>query len=86
MAERITDARTLLVVNPHFVFERLDLAANSTWRLAAERETWLLVVGGGARIGSLDLAAGDALFAQADRTEIHAGASGMVCLVAYSIA
>jgi mannose-6-phosphate isomerase len=66
------------------VLERLDLAANSTWSLDAERETWLLVVGGSARIGPLDLATGDAVFAQAERTEIHAGAGGMVCLVAYT--
>jgi mannose-6-phosphate isomerase len=83
-AKRITDARTLLTSNAHFVLERLDLAANSTWSLDAERETWLLVIGGSARIGSLDLAAGDAVFAQADRTEIHPGAGGMVCLVAYT--
>jgi mannose-6-phosphate isomerase len=83
-AKPITDARTLLASNAHFVFERLDLAANSTWSLDAERETWLLVVGGGARIGSLDLATGDAVFAQADRAEIHAGAGGMICLVAYT--
>jgi mannose-6-phosphate isomerase len=84
LADPLADARTLLVANAHFVFERLDLAADSAWRLDAERETWLLVVSGGARVGSFDLAPGDAVFAQADRTEIHPGATGMVGLVAYT--
>ena len=84
LANPPTEARTLLVANAHFVFERLDLAANSAWRLDAERETWLLVVSGSARVGSFDLAAGDAVFAQADCTEIHAGATGTVGLVAYA--
>jgi mannose-6-phosphate isomerase len=83
-ADRIADARTLLVSNAHFVFERLDLPANSAWCLNAERETWLLAVGGGARVGSFDIAVGDAIFAQADRTEIHPGAAGLVGLVAYT--
>ena len=34
---RLTDERTLLVSSPHFVFERIDLAPNSAWRLEAER-------------------------------------------------
>jgi mannose-6-phosphate isomerase len=84
LANPPAEARTLLVANAHFVFERLDLAADSAWRLDAERETWLLVVSGGARVGSFDLVAGDAVFAQADRTEIHPGATGMVGLVAYT--
>jgi len=84
LANPLADARTLLVANAHFVFERLDLAADSAWRLDAERETWLLVVSGGARVGSCDLAPGDAVFAQADCTEIHVGATGMVGLVAYT--
>jgi len=82
--KQISDARTLLVSNPHFVFERLDLAANSAWRLEAERETWLLVVSGGARVGSFDLKTGDAVFAQSDEADIHAGTAGMVGLVAYT--
>jgi len=80
----LDEARTLLVANAHFVFERLDLAAKSAWRLDAERETWLLVVSGSARLGPFDLVSGDVVFAQADRTEIHPGATGMVGLVAYT--
>ena len=81
---RLTDERTLLVSNSHFVFERIELAPNSAWCLEAERETWLLVLSGGARVGSFDVATGDAIFAQSDRVDIRAGTIGMVGLVAYT--
>ena len=81
---RLANERTLLVSNPHFVFEKIDLAPDSAWCLEAERETWLLVLSGGARTGSFDVAMGDAVFAQSDRVDIHAGAIGMVGLVAYT--
>ena len=51
----LTDTRTLLVSNSHFVFERIDLAPNSAWCLEAERETWLLVLSGSAHAGSFDV-------------------------------
>jgi mannose-6-phosphate isomerase len=81
---RLTDTRTLLISNAHFVFERIDLAPNSEWCLEAEQETWLLIVDGSARAGSSDVAKGDAVFAQSDRVDIHVGAIGMVGLVAYT--
>jgi mannose-6-phosphate isomerase len=81
---QLSNERRLLVADPHFVFERIDLAANSSWCLEAERETWLLVLSGSAVAGSFEVAQGDALFAQLDRVEIDAGASGMVGLVAYT--
>jgi mannose-6-phosphate isomerase len=81
---QLTVERTLLVCNPHFVFERIDLAPDSSWCLEAERETWLLVVSGGAVAGSFDVVTGDAVFAQSDRIDIHPGALGMVGLVAYT--
>jgi mannose-6-phosphate isomerase len=84
LPSRLSAARTLLVSSAHFVFERFDLAAGTAWCLEAERETWLLVLGGDARAGSLDLAVGDAIFAQADGVEICAGPIGMVGLAAYT--
>jgi mannose-6-phosphate isomerase len=81
---QITAERKLLVTSPQFVFERIDLAPNSSWHLDAERETWLLVVSGSAIAGSFDVATGDAIFAQSDRIEIHTGAVGMVGLAAYT--
>jgi mannose-6-phosphate isomerase len=81
---RLTDSRTLLASNAHFVLERFNLAPNSAWCLEAERETWLLVVGGGARAGLLDVATGDAIFVQSDRVGISPGPIGMVGLAAYT--
>ena len=81
---RLTDARTLLVSNSYFTFERVDLTPNSTWRLEAEHETWLLVVSGSARAASLNVTTGDAIFAQADQVTIHAGSNGLIGLVAYT--
>jgi mannose-6-phosphate isomerase len=81
---RLSNQRTLLVANPHFVFERIDLAPGTTWCLDAERETWLLVLSGGAIAGTFDVARGDAIFAQADRVHIRAGKIRMVGLVAYA--
>jgi mannose-6-phosphate isomerase len=81
---RLTDERMLLIANPHFVFERVDLEPNSTWCLKAEQETWLLIVSGSARIGPLNAAIGDAIFAQSDRASVCAGATGMAGLAAYT--
>ena len=84
MPSRVTEARTLLTSNAYFTFERIDLAPGSEWRMDAERETWLLVAGGDARAGTFDLTTGDAVFAQSDRVDIRAGASGLTGLVAYT--
>ena len=82
--KRLTDERTLLVSNPHFVLERIELAPGAVVRLEADHETWLLVIGGSARAGTLDVATGDAVFAQSDGVDIHAGPEGMAALVAYT--
>jgi mannose-6-phosphate isomerase len=81
---QLTSERTLLVSNPHFVFERIELEPCSAWSLEAERETWLLVVRGDVIAGSFGLAPGDAVFAQSDKVNIHTGANGAVGLVAYT--
>ena len=81
---KVTNERTILVSNSHFVFEQINLAPNSAWCLEAERETWLLAVGGSGRAGSFDLSAGDAIFAQLDHVNIHAGRDGLAALVAYT--
>ena len=81
---RLTEERKLLVSSPYFVFERIDLAQDSAWSLEADCETWFLVLGGGARAGSFDIATGDALFAQSDRIDIYPNPTGMVGLVAYT--
>lgn len=80
---RLTAVRTALAAIPHFVIERIDLPANSNWVLDASRETWVLVIEGQARIGPTSAAAGDAVFAEAERAGVEAGPDGMSGLVAY---
>jgi mannose-6-phosphate isomerase len=82
--KRVTNERNLLVSNPLFTFEKIALPPNSSWSLPTERETWLLVLRGNARAGSFDVATGDAVFAQSDRVDIRAGATGLECLMAYT--
>ena len=80
---RLTAVRTALVASPHFVLERIDLPANSSWALDATRETWILVIEGQARAGRTILKPGDAVFAEADRAGIDVGPDGMSALIAY---
>ena len=80
---RLTDARMVLVASQHFVLERVDLPANSNWVLDAHQETWILVIGGQARIGLTSASVGDAVFAEADRAGIEVGPDGMSGLIAY---
>ncbi len=79
----LTAARTVLVASPRFVLERVDLPANSIWELNADRETWILVIAGHARIGLASASVGDAVFAEADRAGIEVGPDGMSGLMAY---
>ena len=80
---RLTTARTALVASQHFVLERVDLPTNSNWVLNADRETWILVIDGQARIGTTDASVGDAVFAVADCADIKVGPAGISCLIAY---
>jgi len=82
--QRLSAERMLLVANPHFAFERVDLAPETAWRFDVREETWLLVIKGGARVGSIDVAIGDAMFAQSDRVDVRAGAMGVTALLAYA--
>jgi mannose-6-phosphate isomerase len=82
--ERLSPERTLLVANSYFIFERVSLRPDTTWQLEAMRETWLLVLEGNARAGSLDLRQGEAIFAQHERVAIGVGQTGLDCLVAYT--
>jgi mannose-6-phosphate isomerase len=81
--ERLSDARLILTVNPHFVLEQIDLGPGSVWTLDAPKETWLLAIEGHAQLGSTRLAPGDAAFLQADHADIEACADGLKALLAY---
>lgn len=80
---RLTDVRRALVTSPHFVLERIDLPPNSSWVLDTDRETWILLVEGNGRIGSMKATVGDAIFMEADSAGIEVGPDGMSGLIAY---
>ncbi len=80
---RLSHQRTLLVADPHFVLERLDLTPNTIWRIEATREMWLLVLSGEATIRSNEIAAGGAVFATFGQVDVHVGGAPLTCLVAY---
>ncbi|MGA7070798.1 class I mannose-6-phosphate isomerase [Bradyrhizobium sp.] len=81
--ERLSDARMVLTANSYFALEQIDLAPRSVWTLDAPKETWLLAIEGHAQLGSTRLALGDAVFLQADHTEIEVGTDGLKALLAY---
>ncbi|GAU85439.1 class I mannose-6-phosphate isomerase [Bosea sp. BIWAKO-01] len=85
-ARRLSEARTLLVASPYFVLERLELPSGSVWDLHANHETWLIVIAGEVRLGSLQARVGEGCFIEADSMRIEAGRDGLTCLVAYDAA
>ncbi len=82
----LASGRTLLLADPHFVLELIDLPPNSKWCLRTQAETWLLVLDGHARVGPMSLLIGEALFLKDDRADIKASSAGLKGLLAYSAA
>jgi mannose-6-phosphate isomerase len=80
---RLTAERTALVASRHFVLERVELPAGSSWALLAEPETWMLVLDGHAAIGLAAASIGEAIFVAGGRTSIEVGSGGLTALVAY---
>ena len=80
---QLSEERTLFASNAHFVFERIELAPDSTWVLKAGRETWLLVLDGAASMADFDVVKGSAVFAEEDRVALVAGTDGVIFLAAY---
>jgi mannose-6-phosphate isomerase len=83
VARRLSDERWALIASPHFVLERINLPANSTWALTADKETWMLVIEGLAKIGATNTTVGDVIFVEADHAIIEVGADGISGLIAY---
>lgn len=81
---RMSAQRSLLASDSNFVLERIELPPDSDWQLAAQRETWLLVLGGRASAGAMDIGKADALFAETDNIRITTSHQGLVALVAYT--
>jgi mannose-6-phosphate isomerase len=79
----LTLERTVLVASQHFVLERLELPAGSSWALLADSETWVLALDGHAAIGLATLSIGQAIFVDGGRASIEVGANGLTALIAY---
>ena len=79
----LTLERTVLVASRHFVLERIELPAGSSWALLADPETWILALDGHAAIGLAALSIGQAVFVGGGRASIEVGANGLSALVAY---
>jgi mannose-6-phosphate isomerase len=82
-SRRLTVERMILIASRHFVIERIELPSNANWILDADREAWLLVIDGQARIGLTSASVGDAVFVEADRAGIEVGPDGMSALLTY---
>jgi mannose-6-phosphate isomerase len=82
--EQLTEARQALIVNSHFVLERVDLVPGSVWAIDAPKETWILAIEGYVQLGPIKLSLGEAAFMHADRAEIEVGADGLKALLAYT--
>jgi mannose-6-phosphate isomerase len=83
VARRLSDERWALIASPHFVLERINLPANSTWTLTAGKEIWMLVIEGLAKIGATNTTVGDVIFVEADHAIIEVGPDGISGLIAY---
>jgi len=79
----LSACRTLLVASRHFVLERLELSAGSSWAMLAEPETWILALDGHAAIGLAAISIGEAIFVGGGRTSIEVGSNGLHALIAY---
>jgi mannose-6-phosphate isomerase len=77
------EARTAVVIDAHFVLEQVEFLPGSLWTIEVQREAWLLAIGGSARIGSVKIAPGEAIFAEGDRADIQVGDRGLKALLAY---
>jgi mannose-6-phosphate isomerase len=80
---RLSAERTVLTASPHFVLERIDLSANTSWALNTDRETWFLVLDGRAAIGLAAASIGEAIFIGDDHASVEVGPDGFSGLIAY---
>ena len=79
----LTANRTVLLASKHFVLERVELPAGSSWALFPDPETWILTLDGQAAIGSTAASMGQAIFIDGGRTIIEVGNGGLSALLAY---
>jgi mannose-6-phosphate isomerase len=79
----LTPARTVLVANPYFILERVELAPGSRWEINAEHETWMLLLDGDAKFDLMPASRGEAVFLDARSAIVRAGDNGAKALLAY---
>lgn len=82
-SRKLSEERTLLVADQHFVLERIELPPGSDWELRAPAETWLFVLEGRASVGTLDACRSEAIFLEADSARIRVRSAGLLGLMAY---
>ncbi len=80
---RLTPERTRIAACHYFSMERIDLPPNSSWRLKADEETWMLGVSGEVLAGLLSITSGESAFVKSASFDFRAGPKGFVGLVAY---
>lgn len=81
--KRLNDARTMLVTNPYFTLEKIDLLPGSEWQIHVEQETWMFILAGHAKLGILDASVGDTFFLETAHMPFRVGANGLKALMAY---
>jgi mannose-6-phosphate isomerase len=81
--QALSAGRTLLITSPYFVLEQIDLPHGTDWHLHARSETWAMLLKGCARLGSMDVSAGEAVFLDRADTDLKVGPDGLRGLLAY---
>ena len=81
----IDGVRDILVENPNFILERIDLAPHSRWSISATRETLLFALAGTVAVGLVRIKKGQAAFVSAgDCACIETGNDGLAALLSYA--
>ncbi|CAN5416242.1 class I mannose-6-phosphate isomerase [soil metagenome] len=82
--KKLSEVRSVLIENRHFVLEKIKLQPGSRWALDAKRETWMLILEGHGLIGAFDVSKGEVVFVEDERIDIEAGPDGLEGLLAYT--
>jgi mannose-6-phosphate isomerase len=80
----VDEGRTRLVDCPQFVIERLEMAADARRAVVAMDELWLLVIGGGIRIGAVEAKVGEAVHLDLAFEILAAGPGGADVLLVHT--
>lgn len=81
---KLDDDRILLVANPHFSLEKIQLQPQISRRLKVTRESWIFIVEGKATFGEIGASVGESIFAIDESVSIQTGEVGVTFLIGYS--